>query len=821
MRNYFIIIAIILTNFITSAQDKNNGILGNTKIISGIIKGKVIDTSTKKNIDYANISLFSAKDSSVVNGTVSNSKGEFIINDVKPGKYYAKVSFIGYKTTVLTNIFITSKNQAAELGIIKIVPSSVQLGTVVVRANKEMIVTNLDKQVINVDKDLVSSSGSALDVMQNIPSIQVDIDGNISLRGNSNVTILIDGKPSGFAGLSANDVLTQIPANSIQSVEVVTNPSSKYDPDGTAGIINIVLKKRSNLGFNGVFNINAGTGSKYNGTANFNYRTGNLNFFGDIGGRLNQFNRTGLTNRTNTFGSNISYLNQTNFSTNNFDMGNLRFGTDYLLDDFNTISGSVQYRRFHMTNSGNINSYQLDSASTMQNYFTGNTNGNRNVQGVNYSLDYTRDFEEKGRQLTADIMYLDFSMNSASKTDMNYFLTGGSPSTLPSSSINNTYANANKLLIIQSNYVHPFSQTSRLEAGFKSSIRDLGMDYNYFNYDPTGNDWINNLGRSNNFNYKEQIHAIYAIYTGAIGGFKFQGGVRGEDAITKSTLLNEGISYNKHYYSLYPSIYFAYDFSPVDEFRISYTRRVDRPKPWNLNPFINYSDSLNLSRGNPNLMPEYTDSYEMGYSSFLFNIDVYAALFLKQTDGLITRISSLMNNGVTISTFQNIASQKNYGSELVGSGSIFSWWNYNANVSYFRTDINDPQYVTRTNSYSYSWTGRINSTWKLDKTLSFQISSTYNSPSVRAQGRTDALYFTDVALKKDFMQGNLSVILRVTDIFNTRKYSSETYGTGFTSFNQGQRDSRIFYVGISYNLNNFKQKDKVKDIPNDDEMNAE
>jgi len=820
VRKNLIVITVLVINIIAFAQRSRETNPGTTSL-SGIIKGRVIDSSTKLPVVYANVSLLNIKDSSVVNGGVTNNKGEFVINDVRPGKYYSKVSFIGYKTTIITNINITNRNQAAELGIIKIVPSSIKMGDIVVRADKEMIVTNLDKQVINVDKDLVSSTGSALDVMQNIPSIQIDIDGNVSLRGNSNVTILIDGKPSGFAGVSSNDVLTQIPANSIQSVEVVTNPSSKYDPDGTAGIINIVLKKKSNMGFNGVFNMNAGTGDKYNGTVNFNYRTGDLNFFGDMGGRFNQFNRTGLSDRTNIFSSGTSYLNQTNFSTNNMDMGNFHFGTEYLLDDFNTISGSVQYRNFRSNNHGNINNYQLDSTSALSDYFIDNTNGNRNLQGINYALDYSRDYAEKGRKLTADIMYLDFSMNSASKTDMDYILTGGNPSTLPSNSIDNTSINSNKELVIQSNYVYPFNETSRLEAGFKSSIRDINMDYNYFTLDPSSNDWINNPGRSNNFDYKEQIHALYAIYTGSEGDFKYQAGVRGEDAITKSTLLNDGTTFNTHYYKLYPSVYFAYEFSPVDEFRISYTKRVDRPRPWNLNPFINYSDSLNLSKGNPDLMPQYTDSYEMGYSSFILDVNVYAALFLKQTTGLITRISTLLDNGVTMTTYQNIASQKNYGSELVGSGNIAPWWTYNANLSYFRTDINDPQYVTGNNSYSYSWTGRANSTWKFDKTLSLQLSYTYNSPTVTAQGRSDALYFTDLALKKDFLNNNLSVTLRATDIFNTRKYSGTTYGTGFTLYTEGQRDSRIFYLGISYNLNNFKKNDKTKDIPTDDEMNSD
>ncbi len=821
MRKYVLVISVILLNLLTYAQPKHGDFNSSTGNLSGIIKGKVVDSITKLPVVYANVSIFNSKDSSVVNGGVTNSKGEFVINGLKPGKYYSNISFIGYKTTIIKNITMNSRNQAVELGILKIVPSSIKLGAVVISADKEMIVTNLDKQVITVDKDLVSSSGSAIDVMQNIPSIQIDIDGNISLRGNSNVTILVDGKPSGFAGLSANDVLSQIPATSIKSVEVVTNPSSKYDPDGTAGIINIVLKKRTNLGFNGVFNVNAGTGDKYNGTANFNYRTGDLNFFGDVGGRFNKFNRTGLSDRVNTFNSANPYLNQTNTSVNNFNMGNFLLGADYLLDDFNTISGSVQYRKFNSTNSGDVNNYQLDSASTLENYFLNNTNGNRNVQGINYSLDYVRDFDEKDKKFTADVMYLDFAMNSASLTDVNYFLTNGNTSALPSSSINNTYNNSNKLIIIQSDYTTPVSEGNLFDVGFKSSIRNMAMDYNYFNYDPSLNVWTNNLGRSNNFSYKEQIHAIYAIYTGKIGDFKYQGGLRGEYANTQSAIANSTVSFSKSYYNVYPTVYFAYDFSPVDEFRVSYTRRVDRPKPWQLNPFINYSDSLNLSQGNPNLMPQYTNSYEMGYSSFIFNINVYASLFYKQTSGLVTRISQLENNGVTLTTYQNVASQKNYGTELVGSGRVFSWWNYNANASYFRTNINDPLYVSGVSSYSYSWTARVNSTWKLDKTLSIQASYTYNSPTVTAQGRSDALYHTDLALKKDFMNGNLSISLRASDIFNTMKYSGTTYGTGFTLFNEGKRDSRIYYLGISYNLNNYKQKDKVKQIPTEDEMNSD
>ncbi len=816
----FLIAAVIMINIISVGQTYKRGDENSNS--TGIIKGKVIDASTKKPIDYANISLFNKKDSSIVNGAVSDAEGNFLIKNISPGIYYSKISFIGYKTDVIKSINLSASNKIISLGTISLTSTSVRLGAVVVKADKDMVVTNLDKQVVNVEKDLSSAGGTALDVMQNIPALTVDIDGNISLRGNSNVTILVDGKPTGLAGLNSSDVLTSIPASSIKSVELVTNPSAKYDPDGTAGIINIVLKKKSNLGFNGVFNLNAGTGNKYTGGTNFNYRTGDLNFFGDIAGRIFDFNRTGISNRTNFYSGNTSYLNQNSNSQNNFNMANINLGSEYLFDDYNTLSLSAQYRNFHVNNSGDIYNYLLNDQSSLQNYFTDLNTGNRSVKAMNYSLDYKREYEEKGKEFTADLMYTGIGMNSTSGTNYNYYLVDGNQSSIPPSLINNTSNNTHKMFIIKSDFIQPINKNNRIELGYKSSISDLGMDYNFYNFDPSSNVWINNNLRSNNFDYKEQIHALYGIYTGSINDFKFQGGVRSEYAITNSKLLNEGISYKDNYLSFYPSVFLAYDFTPLQEFKISYSRRVDRPRPWELNPFTNYSDSLNLSYGNPDLQPEYTNSYEMGYSTIFFDFNIYASLFLKQTNGMITEISNLANNGITETTYENISSQKNYGTEFLVNGKLFPWWSINANASYFRSDINDPVLVTGNSNYSYSWTGRINSTWSLDKTLSLQISSTYNSPVVRPQGRSDAIYFTDVAIKKDFMNGNLSVNLRLSDIFNTRKYSSVTYGNGFTLFNTGQRDSRILFLGLTYNINNYKQsKDRVKDINVDDEMNAD
>jgi outer membrane receptor protein involved in Fe transport len=390
---------------------------------------------------------------------------------------------------------------------------------------------------------------------------------------------------------------------------------------------------------------------------------------------------------------------------------------------------------------------------------------------------------------------------------------------LQPTNIDNNSHNFNNEWTIQSNYVNPLGNNNRLEVGFKSYFRHMGMDYNFYNYNYTSNAWVNNPDRSNDFDYKEQIHSIYGIYTGETGDLKYQVGLRAEYASTNSKLINTDTAFDNVYRSLYPSAYLAYDFTPLEELKLNYSRRVDRPNPWQLNPFRNYSDSLNLSQGNPDLQPQYTNSYEFGYSTVFFDFNITTSLFYKQTDGMMTQINQLYSNGVTLSTWENVSNMTNAGAEFLANGNLLDWWRLNGNVSYFRRDISDAYYQAGVSDHSYSWTGRINSTWILDKTLSFQVSSTYNSPFVTAQGKSDAVYFTDIAVKKDFSR-NLSMSLRVSDIFDTRKYAGYTYGDGYVSYSQGQRTSRILYLGFTYNLNNYKQsKDKVKEINMDEELN--
>jgi outer membrane receptor protein involved in Fe transport len=795
---YFALL-IALLQFNTFSQERRN----RGEITFTEISGKVIDSLTNKPVEYSNVIIFRERDSSMVNGSISNEQGDFTIDKIPPGNYYVVVSFIGYERKIIEDIAIRPGTPPVNLGVIGITSASVKLGDVEVAAERDLMLNNLDKKVINVEQNITSAGGSALDVMQNIPSITVDADGNVSMRGNSNITILIDGRPTGLAGISGTDILAQLPASSIESVELVTNPSARYDPEGTAGIINIVLKKRSNTGFNGMVSLNAGTGKKYNSSAGFNYRVNGFNLFTNYDGRINTFSGTGTLNRNSLINNNNFYLNQNQNSLNEMGSHNFNVGADYLVDKLNTLTLNFRFRNFSWDNSSGVNSFYFDDQNNLLNSFSRDTEGDRNMNSFNYTLSYKRDFPEKGRELTADIIYSDNRRIANEEWEQ---LTHASSFTSRNKSFSE---NKHKMATAQGNYVHPFA-AGRFEAGFKSNIRDLDMLFDYYNFNYSANDWIPDLSLQNYFDYKETIHAAYSIYTGRVSSFRFQAGLRGEQVLTSSALLLTGDEFERNYFSLYPSAFVIYNFSEFSEMRLTYSRRVDRPHPRQLNPYIDFSDSLNISYGNPYLDPQYINSFELGYSDLVAKTSYASTLFYRETKGVIAPISFLRNDGVTETTFQNIASRRNYGIEMNTGSEPFPWWRGNISFSWFRTEFENLQSDNRS---SFSWEAKFNSNFIFSKDFSAQITANYNAPTVLAQGSIQEIYFADAALRKDFMNGDLSITLRVSDIFNTRKFNSEIIGDNFVSANYRKMDSRNIFLGVSYRINNFqRQRDRDREI---------
>ncbi|MBL7906374.1 MAG: TonB-dependent receptor [Bacteroidales bacterium] len=769
----------------------------------GTIKGKLVDDASGNPIEYGSIAIFSQRDSSIAGGTITDPKGAFKIEQVKVGRYFVKIQFIGYETRYIRDITIRPDNPLADLGQVKLHTTATSIGGVEVTAEREMISSNLDKKVIQVDKTIASVGGTAADVMQTIPSVTVDVEGNVSLRGSSNVIVLIDGKPSGMVDISSGELLQQIPASSIESVEVITNPSVRYDPEGTSGILNIVLKKKSLQGFNGMVSITAGTGDRYNGSLNLNYRQNRFNFFGGYDARTGIFNSSGETRRESSYNGISSLLVQSQSMANERNSHNVNAGFDFYADDFNSFTFSVQYRNMLFGSEGDILSTTYNANDSLTRSFKRYSNSEREIQSFTYNASYKRLFEKKGKELTVDFMVNDNSMGGSQDIRQEEF-TSGMPQMDPVLQLSGS-DNTNRMYMLQANYTTPAGKGGRIETGFKGTVKDLQMRNFLKDYVYESESWEVNPLANNFFDYSEQIYAVYGIYSSSYKKLKYQAGLRVEQLLSDSELELTSEKFSRSYPSLYPSVHLQYEKNEKSQFQLSYSRRVSRPSHRQLNPFVDYSDSLNIRYGNPKLDPEFINSYELGWLYFTKKGSLNATAFYRHTTGIIERITELREGGITAGTFENLGSASNLGIEMIVNGDINKWLKANANVSGFRTVVVGDEIAGIETVTGTVFTAKANVTFMVFKDLSLMLSGNYRSPEIEAQEKEEAVYFADAALKYDFLKRKASLSLRVSDIFDSRKFDSETTGEGFTITSNQRRDSRIAYLGFTYRINNYNR----------------
>lgn len=831
MNSIKIILFVLSTLTIVNAQNQRNIEQRNTPPVRiqaiGSVSGKVVDAQTNQPIEYANVVIYRWKDSTVANGTVTNSDGQFNIDKLLMGKYFMKISYIGYATKRFDSINVRQNQTSFIYNNIKLNPKNVNMNEVVVSSEREQMNYNIDKKVYNVDKNLANSGGTAIDVVQNLPAVQVDADGGVSVRGNSNITVLVDGRPAEMAGFSGSDVLAQIPASQIESIELVTNPSAKYDPQGTAGIINVVLKKKSNLGVNGSIMANAGTKGRYSTSVNGNLRGENFNLFGSYDGRFFNFNSNGSTVRNSDFNGLTSVLDQNSSNTNKMKINSFNIGSDYYFTEkeYLTLSTQQRFGGFDSYNSNESKNY--NSQNVLDSHFNRVSNSDRNNGSSNYTLSYKKTFENKAQELTADLLYSNSSMTNFSNIQQNYFVNLQSNSLAPSLQ-KTTSDNSNKMLNFEVDYNHPLNSWGKVEVGMRGLVRDLKMFNDYFNFSNSLNDWmINSL---NHYDYKEQLYALYGIYSNAIDKFTFQFGLRAEQAVINGEVITSNSQFTSKYFELYPTAHLRYSFSDFDEITISYSRRIDRPRNNQLNPYEDKSDSLNIVKGNPNLKPQFFNSIEAGYSTLFNKTSLVTNVYYRTSSNLISTISTLQPNGITYSTYENVSKGSSYGADFILTQPIGDWWRLSGTISYYTNKVEDKGTLGGTRESS-SWRTMINSQMTLGQGFTLQSMIFYNSPSIMlmmggfggfsggggggmrggggdfggffgasTQTKIQELYWMDLMLRKDFMDGQLSLTLRASDVFNTRKFNTTTTASNFTSVNKRLFDSRIINLGITYRL---------------------
>ncbi len=680
MRQFYICIFFILSTvseLLAGVKSENNKPFE--------IKGVVIDALTGKPLEFATISLLNLGDSSLVDGTITDLKGQFILQP-KAGKYIVKFQFISYEE-VFRKIELSRANPTIDLGEVVLKEDTETLQEVVITGAKDQMQLELDKRVFNVGENLANIGANATEILDQIPSVAIDVDGNVSLRGSNNVRILVNGKPSGLVGLNDQDGLRQLQGDIIERIEVITNPSARYEAEGSAGIINIILKKDRAKGFNGAFTLNLGFPEQYGFSTNVNYRSGKFNLFGSYGLNYRENPGGGFTDRV-AFDDDtvLTYIDNDRLRTGL--SHNFRMGTDFYINDNNIITAAALIRISDEENTSELTYFDRNTAGALINNEFREDFEVEDDDNIEYELAYRRIFEGKGHELNVQFQYRDNAETEDSSIGEADLLLGESLEEFQRAL--NIQGDNN--VLIQADYVYPISDGKKFEAGYRGTIREIESDYTVTERNEAGEfvpieELFEDLRLTNQFTYIEDVHAAYAIFEINMDRGGYQLGLRVEQTLIDLFQREGNVEDEKNYLNAFPSAFISYNLSQTRTLQASYSRRLRRPRFRSLNPFSSFTDPRNIRRGNTDLDPSYTDSYELGILNSLKKASIYIGGYYRYTTGTIERISvpgEFAGQPSTISTPYNIGVEDAYGLEANFSVDPTDKINVNGNANFFR-----------------------------------------------------------------------------------------------------------------------------------------
>jgi len=844
----------------------NRGQMGGQNMNLGHFYGKIMDSLSNKPVEAASVQLIQSKFDTitkkrkdvVVGGMLTTKKGEFSIENVNiMGQYKLKITAIGYKLREEKVAFqlnmagakngdMSSMLNAVDkdLGNFKLETDAKQLQDVTVSASKAQLEMKIDRKVFNVEKNLNSVGGTAVDVMKNVPSVNVDIDGNVSLR-NASPQIFVDGRPTTMT-------LDQIPADAIASVEIITNPSAKYDASGGgAGILNIIMKKNRKAGYNG--NIRAGIDMR--GRPNFggdvNLKQGKVNFFGAGQLGMRKSISTVKTDRVDYVGDTAIYQKQRNkpINTGFFAFG--RLGMDYFIDNRNTLTIGGNIVRGQFKTNDLINTYKdiVKPLTTISDRGERASKNTGNFRNYGATMSFKHNFAKAGKELTADLNYNYSKNDNVGNYATQYFYTNNTPKT-PLVMESSTGGGTTQFFTVQTDYADPINSKMKIETGLRASFRNFTSSNDNYIQLPSGQDSL--LARlSNNYKFDDALYAGYLTFSHQLKKFSYQLGLRVESSSYNGNLINKNQKFNTDYpLSLFPSAFATYKVNDKVDVQLNYSRKINRPNFFQLIPFIDYSDSLNLSVGNPSLVPEFTNLVELSYSNqYKTGHSLLATAYFRHTDDLITRYQYRTPNpditkadSVIMNTYANANSSYTVGFELTGKNKLTKWWDLTTNVNLFNSTIKAGNLAGSSNSSLFSWFAKINNNFKLPKNFSIQLSGDYTAKTLVApgsgnrgmgggmmfgggsqpssQGYIKPIFGADLSIRKDFLKNNAaSLTLQFSDIFRSKIYATHADGPGFIQDNERRRDPQFVRLNFNWRFGKidvslFKKKNMKGEMEN-------
>lgn len=825
----------------------------------GRFYGKIIDAQTNKPIDAASVQLVQnsldtatkQRKDKIISGQLTTSNGDFSLENLPIfGKFRLRITAIGYVLLDQevsfgikpgTNFTSIMNNADKDLGNIKLAVDTKQLDEIKITGTKPFMQMGVDRRIFNVEKSLVSQGQTATELMRNIPGLNVDIDGNVTMR-NASPTIFVDGRPTTLT-------LDQIPADAIASVEMITNPSAKYDASGgMAGILNVVLKKNRKAGYNGNVRIGMDSRARMNVGGDINIRQGKFNFF--LSGMYNQRKTIGEgeSYRKETFSTPDLIFNQDNKPIGTGSFRFMRGGVDFFVDNRNslTLSANIVRGTFNNTDELNIQTdslYNSDIKSLISRRAAGSSFFFKNN---NLAFGYKRLFRKSGMELTSDLNYSMGSNGSNGAFNTKYYDLNNNPKGLPINQEQRGKGN-NDNFTFQTDFVNPLSDDSKLELGIRASIRNVRSENLNYIQNPITGELIPIIAVNANFKYQEQVYAAYATYSNKIGKrFTYQTGLRAESSTYQGELITNGATFKNSFpISLFPSIFLTQKLTDQDDLQFSFSRRINRPNFFQLLPFVDYTDSLNISRGNPDLVPEFTSSFELSYQkNFKKSHSVLFTAWYKFTNDLITRYqikeaSPIAGRDVLFNTFINANNSRAYGLEATIRNPLTKWLEVTTNLNFYNSKINTDNLKSSIQIDAiWSFFGKMNMAIKLPKNYSIQLSGDYQSKTIlpqggggsgrggmggggmrggggggwggfvqtTAQGYVKPNHSVDFAIRKEFLKekkGSLS--LSVNDLFKTRRYATYSESDFFIQEFVRRQDWRVFRLNFSYRFGKFDQ----------------
>lgn len=809
----------ILLLLIPSLSFVNFSLAQNT----GKISGSIIDGHTQEIVDFASVALLQQKDNSYVSGTQSNVEGNFQFSNVGGGTYLLKITFVGYQSYEKKNLILTS-GQDLNLGTITLLHDEAQmLSEVVIEGQGPTMKLGIDRKVFDVSQSVVSAGGSATDLLSDIPSLSVDMDGSVSLRGTSGVQILIDGKPSAMAGGDITQVLQSMPANTIQSVEVITNPSSKYEADGQSGIINIILKKNIRTGLNGMVNLSGGSYSNYNSGLNMNYRDNRVNYFGSYNYRRGNNIGDGYSFNENLVNNSITKNNSEN--TRKGDSHRLKLGLDYYLNDKNTLGFSGGINKRDNNNIENI-FYLYQNQPTLDGTSIRTSERSQDNFGFDLSLDYKKEFARKGEELIANLSY-----GKNDEEGSQFFNQEFSNALQTLDKRLNDRTQDGKNANIQVDYTIPFGENNRFEAGYRSIIRNTKEKQLSDSFDPLTDTFVPDYDLTNAFEMEDIVHALYSNYQNKITSrLGFQVGLRLEQAylntqyisLNPDVLENERLTAGKlDYLRLYPSLFLTQELNQEQTLQLSYTRRVRRPRGWQVNPFKDVSDPMNIRMGNASLLPEDIHSFELSYAKFWPKISFTSSVYHRRVnDGIENiRTSADEQTSAMISQWLNMSKREATGFEMISKVTFTKSIDVTGNFNFFYNKFYGNKEFGLAARDGYNWDANISTNLKITKGLTAQAKGNYNAPRLQAQGRTNASFVMDAGLKMDVLGNKGSLMFNVRDLFNQRMWSGYTETEQFSQQFEQRWMRRSFMLSFNYRFgiqNVGSKMNRKNQVENDD-----